>query len=70
MNANEINIKSYEKLGLISRYNNLSTAKWAATHCKKIQAILHGDDGTFWMTVPAIARQLEGMGYEIVAYAH
>lgn len=54
----------------VSRYNNLSTAKSAAQRCAKIQVILHGDDGTFWMTTPATAAKLEAMGYEIIAYAH
>lgn len=54
----------------VSRFNNLSTAIASAKHCSKIQAVLHGDDGTFWRTTPAVARKLEKAGYEIVAYAH
>lgn len=54
----------------IQRFNTLSAAKAAAAHCPKIQAILHGDDETFWMTSISISRKLERGGYELVAYAH
>lgn len=53
----------------VQKYNHLGTAKAAATHCKKIQAILHGDDGLYWMTSPAMAAKLEKQGYEIICYA-
>lgn len=54
----------------VSRYNNLSTAIASAKHCAKIQAILHGDDGLIWRTTPAVAAELNRMGYEIITYAH
>lgn len=54
----------------VDRYSTEGIARSAATHYIKIQAILHGDDGKFWLTTPAVAAKLEKAGYEIIGYAH
>lgn len=52
----------------VSKFNHIATARSFASGCTKIMAILHGDDGLYWLTTPAAARKLSDVGYELIEY--
>jgi hypothetical protein len=50
----------------VDRYINLENARHAAARRLKIHLIIRGDDGRYWVAVPAVTEKLHRMGYEYV----
>ncbi len=48
----------------VAKFNTLAAARAYRDRCKKMQMIVLGDDGLFWVAVPKITEWLVREGYE------
>lgn len=53
-------LKKYNR----SEFNSLANAKSFANRCIKINMIVLGDNGKFWVMLPKFSEQLVKLGYE------
>ena len=61
----ENNTKRWENImSQILRFNTLFSATTFAKRCKKLHMVVLGDNGEFWVAVPAITEWLVQNGYE------
>jgi hypothetical protein len=48
----------------LSKFSSLKLAKSFVGRCEKINLIVMGDDGKFWVALPKVTDQLIKLGYE------
>ena len=64
MNA-ENKTKRWETIkSQITRFNTLASATAFANRCEKLHMVVLGDNGDFWVAVPAATEWLVKNGYE------
>ncbi len=51
----------------VTEMSTLSAAKSFSSKCVKAHAVLHGDNGKFWVACYSDAQRLQKAGYEVVA---
>ena len=58
--------EQFEKLiTQVSKFNTLEAAEDCVNnHCVKLNMIVLGDDGLYWVAVPAVTEKLVKAGYE------